>query len=102
MPQNPARWRSSWSEMECIHGQSLIVCTMKSTTMSATAVHLDMMILFLQLRSNQLMKPLSSSRGLDLVQKGGRYAVDGRTLDNTDCGCSHVLRNLKASLWRQK
>src|SRR5262245_56098994 len=30
MPQNPARWRSSWSKMECIYDQSLILCTMKS------------------------------------------------------------------------
>jgi hypothetical protein len=35
MPENPARWRSSWSKMECIHRQSLILCTMKSGTTSA-------------------------------------------------------------------
>src|SRR5947199_6163093 len=44
-PENPARWRSSWSKMECIHGQSLILCTMKSAT-SASALHLGTMILF--------------------------------------------------------
>src|SRR5258705_7336458 len=39
MPENPARWRSSWSKMECIHGQSLILCTMKSATTSAPTLH---------------------------------------------------------------
>ena len=29
MPENPARWRSSWSKMERIYRQSLILCTMK-------------------------------------------------------------------------
>jgi len=60
-PENPARWRSSWSKMECIHGQSLILCTMKSAT-SAPALHLGTMILFLQKRSNQSMKPTAPSR----------------------------------------
>ena len=35
MPENPAGWRSSRSKMECIHRQSLILCTMKSGTTSA-------------------------------------------------------------------
>ncbi len=60
-PENPARWRSSWSKMECIHGQSLILCTMKSAT-SAPALHLGTMILLLQKRSNQSMKPTAPSR----------------------------------------
>src|SRR6266478_2422815 len=57
MPENSARWRSSWSKMECIHGQSLILCTMKSATTSAPALHLGTVILFLQKRSNQTMNP---------------------------------------------
>jgi hypothetical protein len=43
--------------MDCIHGQSLILCPMKSATTSAAALHLGTMILFLQKRSNQTMKP---------------------------------------------
>src|SRR5262245_54402744 len=62
MPENPARWRSSWSKMECIHGQSLILCTMKSATTSAAALHLDTMILFLQQTSNHWMKPTAPFR----------------------------------------
>jgi hypothetical protein len=38
MPENPARWRSTWSEMERIHRQSIILCTMSSTATSAPAV----------------------------------------------------------------
>ena len=52
MPENPARWRSSWSKMERIHGQSLLLCAMKSATTSAWVFHLDTMILLLQQRSN--------------------------------------------------
>src|SRR5437879_6629162 len=52
MPENPARWRWSWSKMECIHGQSLILCTIRWATTSAPALHLGTVILFLQKRSN--------------------------------------------------
>jgi hypothetical protein len=45
MPENPARWRSSWSKMERIYGQSLILCTMKFATTSASALHSGTMIL---------------------------------------------------------
>jgi hypothetical protein len=79
--------------MECIHGQSLILCTLKSATTSAPDLHLGT-ILFLQKRSNQALQPTGDQqeRSLDFYkavvggitrrsQREGSYIKEGASPD---------------------